>query len=181
LVNMFSSTEYEMTMDEMGDITDYLCTKSGASKTRTLIWGAGIDEELGPDIRVTVVATGFAPDCFVDNTASIKNSKNVITIDASGTVIGGKNDSKNESKDPEETARQVDLGIEDDSVENDNQDKIDWFYRKVEDKSKQNEDELYDVTNLDPIKCLPLKELSNESKLRELEETPAFLRRKADK
>ncbi len=56
LINITSGTE-EITMDEIGQVTDYIqnCTGDEAD----LIWGNGIDQKLGDAICVTVIATGF--------------------------------------------------------------------------------------------------------------------------
>lgn len=56
LINITSGNE-EITMDEIGQITDYV--QSCAGDTADLIWGNGIDKTLGDDLCVTVIATGF--------------------------------------------------------------------------------------------------------------------------
>lgn len=56
LVNITSGAN-EVTMDEVGRITDYVQNKAGFDAD--LIWGNGKDEELGEDLSVTVIATGF--------------------------------------------------------------------------------------------------------------------------
>ncbi|WP_027420798.1 cell division protein FtsZ [Crocinitomix catalasitica] len=47
----------EITMDEIGEITDYIQDEAGA--TADVIWGHGFDENLGDAISVTLIATGF--------------------------------------------------------------------------------------------------------------------------
>jgi len=61
LLNVTSGNS-EITMDEIGEITDYIQNKAGFEAD--LIWGNGTDTALGEQISVTVIATGF-------NTASI--------------------------------------------------------------------------------------------------------------
>ncbi len=56
LLNITSGNK-EVTMDEIGRITDYVQNKAGFAAD--LIWGNGKDEELGDDISVTLIATGF--------------------------------------------------------------------------------------------------------------------------
>ena len=56
LLNITSGSE-ELTMDEIGQITDYI--QSCCGEEADLIWGNGIDEKLGDSICVTVIATGF--------------------------------------------------------------------------------------------------------------------------
>ncbi len=57
LLNITSGSQ-EVTMDEIGDITDYIQDKAG--NEADLIWGNGVDETLGDEISVTVIATGFS-------------------------------------------------------------------------------------------------------------------------
>ena len=48
----------DITMDELGEITDYL--QEAAGQTADIIKGYGIDETLGNKVNVTLVATGFS-------------------------------------------------------------------------------------------------------------------------
>ena len=57
LVNITSGSE-EVTMDEIGQIIDYV--QEGSGVNADLIWGNGIDASLGRKICVTIIATGFA-------------------------------------------------------------------------------------------------------------------------
>ena len=54
------SPDNRATMDEMGDITNYLCKKTGSDETN-VIWGTGEDETLGDKVKITLIATGFVP------------------------------------------------------------------------------------------------------------------------
>ncbi len=56
LLNVTSGKD-EITMDEIGQITDYIQTAAG--ENADLIWGNGTDDKLGDDLNVTVIATGF--------------------------------------------------------------------------------------------------------------------------
>jgi cell division protein FtsZ len=56
LLNINSGAE-EITMDEIGEITDYINAEVGA--TPNIIWGTGTEESLGSKISVTIIATGF--------------------------------------------------------------------------------------------------------------------------
>ncbi len=57
LLNITSGNQ-EVTMDEVGRITDYVQNKAGFDAD--LIWGNGKDEVLGETISVTIIATGFS-------------------------------------------------------------------------------------------------------------------------
>lgn len=50
----------EITIDEIGEINDYIQMEAGNSAN--IIMGIGEDMDLGEEISVTIVATGFAPD-----------------------------------------------------------------------------------------------------------------------
>ncbi len=56
LLNITSGGD-EITMDEMGDITDFIQEKAGQSAE--IIMGVGTDETLGDKLSVTIIATGF--------------------------------------------------------------------------------------------------------------------------
>ncbi|MFD2597568.1 cell division protein FtsZ [Sphingobacterium corticis] len=56
LLNITSGSK-EVTMDEVSIITDYIQEKAGLSAD--LIWGNCIDEAMGDDLSVTIIATGF--------------------------------------------------------------------------------------------------------------------------
>jgi len=58
LINISSGRgEHELTMDELGEITDYMY--EAASEDALIIRGLSQDESLGENISVTVIATGF--------------------------------------------------------------------------------------------------------------------------
>ena len=63
LLNINSGNK-EVTMDEVGRITDYVQNKAGFDAD--LIWGNGKDEALGENISVTLIATGFGKSSIPD-------------------------------------------------------------------------------------------------------------------
>jgi len=64
LLNITSgSGDYEITMDELMEITDF-ATRS--AKNASMIWGTAIDESLKDAVSVTVVATDFPNKGFLD-------------------------------------------------------------------------------------------------------------------
>ena len=56
LINV-SSGDQEVTMDEIGEITDFIQEQAGS--TAEVIMGTGIDDELDNKVAVTIIATGF--------------------------------------------------------------------------------------------------------------------------
>jgi len=57
LLNITSGTD-EISMDEVGEITDYV--NQSAAKNALVIWGTGSDNRLAEHVSVTIIATGFA-------------------------------------------------------------------------------------------------------------------------
>jgi len=57
LLYLASSSEKEMSVNEMHDITDYIREKSGGEAN--LIFGNSLDDSLEESVRITLVATGF--------------------------------------------------------------------------------------------------------------------------
>ena len=58
LLNISYCSSNEITMDEMGEITDYVQDEAGS--TADVIFGVGCDDSLGNKLSVTIIATGFA-------------------------------------------------------------------------------------------------------------------------
>lgn len=79
LLNVTSGNT-EVTMDEIGEITDYIQTKAGFEAD--LIWGNGIDEKLGDDISVTVIATGFSTSSIPEILSTKKAEKQKFELNA---------------------------------------------------------------------------------------------------
>jgi cell division protein FtsZ len=69
-----TSGENEISMDEVGEITDYI--NHSASRNATIIWGTGVEKSLGEEISVTIIATGFKtnsiPELYIKKKKSDK-------------------------------------------------------------------------------------------------------------
>ncbi|OFY59432.1 MAG: cell division protein FtsZ, partial [Bacteroidetes bacterium RBG_13_46_8] len=81
LVNITSGSE-EVTMDEIGQIIDFVQECSGVNAD--LIWGNGIDSALGRKICVTIIATGFASNSIPEVYAR-KREINRVNLSEAGT------------------------------------------------------------------------------------------------
>ena len=51
------SANHEIKMDEIGEITDFILDRTDG--TADVIWGAGVDDSLDDELKVTLIATGF--------------------------------------------------------------------------------------------------------------------------
>ena len=52
------SPSHQINMDELGEVTDYLTKLTGNPDTN-VIWGAGDDDSLNDELKITLIATGF--------------------------------------------------------------------------------------------------------------------------
>ena len=77
LLNITSGTE-EITMDEISEIMDYIYGEVETSPN--IIWGTGIEEGLGTNISVTIVATGFADSSIPELYAKKSQQKKKVTL-----------------------------------------------------------------------------------------------------
>ncbi len=71
----------EVMMDEIAEITDYIQDEAGS--TAEIIWGTGMDETLGDNISVTLIATGFKSSTQLGSELEAKPAKlvHVLTKD----------------------------------------------------------------------------------------------------
>jgi cell division protein FtsZ len=77
LLNITSGTT-EVTMDELGQITDFIQEQAGNSAE--VIMGVGTDESLGSKVGVTVIATGFKTKDQLSNVIPEKKEKVVYKL-----------------------------------------------------------------------------------------------------
>jgi len=118
LLSIISGVEAELQMDELTEITEYI--QSQAGDEAEMIFGHGVDPDLGDRIRVTVIATGFHADPKV--ATGRKEEKKLLDLDKSQGWLFNPDNSVNEKKDfqvrtkpgtPEKTSSQERLGDRD--------------------------------------------------------------------
>jgi cell division protein FtsZ len=100
LMNIASGTS-EVTMDEIGAITDYIQDEAGL--TADIIWGNCLDESLGDNVSVTLIATGFKTK-EEQGIEAARNTKIVYSMD--------KDEKKMETKAPQFRQEKVQENIE---------------------------------------------------------------------
>lgn len=93
LLSIISGEEAELQMDELAEITDYISEMAG--EEAEVIFGHGIDGDLGESIRVTVIATGF--DKNEETSLQVKKSK-VIDLESNKPL----KESNQREEEPEE-------------------------------------------------------------------------------
>lgn len=79
-----TSGEDEVSMDEVGIITDYVT--NAVAKDALLIWGTGFDASLGNQISVTIIATGFEANSIPEMYGRNKKVINYTLNDENETI-----------------------------------------------------------------------------------------------
>ncbi len=111
LLSIISGEEAELQMDELSQITEYINAQSGDDAE--VIFGHGVDTNLGDRIRVTVIATGFDA---VGKTLK-KEDKKVHELDKSQiSLFGGADNSVNQRHQDLELKLRTPISSEEDSV-----------------------------------------------------------------
>ncbi len=171
LLNISSGTE-EVTMDEIGQILDYVQERSGVNAD--LIWGNGIDESLGKKISVTVIATGFETSS-IPELYTRKRQIDVIPLPDYNTV-----------KTPEDSVFEVKdkpakdyTGLQQ-TIEFDITSSNEWFTKvntPVDTKKASQRVNMIKKTQ-QRIKELNIPQTDTDDYIDELENTPAYKRKK---
>ncbi len=188
LLNITSGVD-EITMDEVGYITDFVQEKVG--RNASIIWGTGSDERLNKQVNVTIIATGFASRHIIET--PVKTSGKPLTrylMDEEGKVAETLMVTQEEeiSLDLDEEAdkpRVVDF----DAIEREKERQIEWLYGS-DNKTKQ------DVDGDDPQSWgldtegdgplllgtghsspLVADDISDEKMIDQIENVPAYKRR----
>lgn len=135
LLSIISGIEAELQMDELTEITEYIQEQAG--EDAEMIFGHGVDPDLGDRIRVTVIATGFQAE--KNHYQPRKDEKKVHDLDRSqGWLFNSADNSINEKKDLELRNR-----IEQDENEEKGQPRELTFsgpFNKIEETSARDED-----------------------------------------
>ena len=95
LLNITSGNE-EITMDEVGQITDFVQEVVGSNAS--IIWGTGIDEKLGPKVNVTIIATGFGYEYDFGEKTKVNKMQSVKRFTLDGGVISEGDDDAEDTK-----------------------------------------------------------------------------------
>ncbi len=184
LLNITSGVD-EITMDEVGEITDYVQDRVGAAAS--IIWGSGTDQRLKDEVGVTIIATGFASGHIIQKQGDKPAGKQVTryNMDEDGNVSDPLSQ-QSEVEEDEET-RVFDF----DALEREKERQIEWLYgndKKNETTDGSDEDFLswgIDSNNKDaaPIlergsaAALTPEEMNDEKLIDEMENVPAYKRR----
>ena len=78
LVNITSGETKEVTMDEMNLVNEYVQEMAG--NTADLIYGVAVDPEMGEEISVTVIATGFKTSSIPEMNCGIQPQREKVPL-----------------------------------------------------------------------------------------------------
>jgi len=148
----------EITIDEIGEINEYVQKETG--NTANIIMGVGEDQELGNNISVTVIATGFAEDQQNDLVNSQTN-KVIYTLEEDQTIEKKLIEEEDNISDNEVETIRYDSNY---NISKDNQIKIDSqineILRDIEVEYERVEYEMIDNELINEIEVFDIEEVS---------------------
>jgi cell division protein FtsZ len=182
LLNITSGVE-EISMDEVGEITDFV--HQSADRNALIIWGTSQDERLGESVSVTVIATGFETNSIPELYTIKKQYDKVPLRDTYGRENAELIQGGFEIRDKNPRNPVVQTSIEFTIRDGEDPDK----YVVFEDKMNKRKSEAPDARKREErVKKLKethekLKEegyngISSNDKIEELENEPAYIRKK---
>ena len=149
----------EITIDEIGEINEYVQKETG--NTANIIMGVGEDQELGNNISVTVIATGFAEDQQNDLVNS-QTKKVIYTLEEDQTIEKKLIEEEDNISDNEVETIRYDSNY---NISKDNQIKIDSqineILRDIEVEYEQVEYEMIDNELINEIEVFDIEEVSS--------------------
>jgi len=177
-----TSGENEISMDEVGEITDYV--NGVAADEALIIWGTSLDNTLGRIICVTIIATGFEPHSIPELYARRKTKDFVSLKENSKTnvrddyVFNSDMDKiTNRGRDESQSTIDFDLTYTDEDTElkKENRKSSRSTAEEMEEQSSRRIQQLKSSHNLLKEKGLKFKEV--EDNIDELEDEPAYVRK----
>ncbi|WP_346856706.1 cell division protein FtsZ [uncultured Draconibacterium sp.] len=160
-----TSGNIEVTMDEVGRITDYVQNKAGFDAD--LIWGNGKDETLEDDLSVTVIATGFPTSIISELSEKSKIQPVTHNLDTDTEIEAGKKVVQNTTEKRENPEKRSQTTFEFDiQIEKDEDDFEVLYPNTIKERSKPEK----------KIKATDYATMSDDD-VDELENIPAYKRR----
>ncbi|TCO04949.1 cell division protein FtsZ [Natronoflexus pectinivorans] len=190
LLNITSGKD-EITMDEVGQITDYVQDVVGHSAS--IIWGTGNEESLDDEVTVTIIATGFAYSNMVEPTPAVPEKKVTrLEMDSEGNLspVGDESPSFVDCEDEIEMDDLPPRVVQFSDVDKEREKKIELLYGKSEKEKRKTSDEddifavdddveplLIDKRSNDSSVSVDPEDLLDEKRIDEIENVPAYKRR----
>lgn len=178
LLNISSGSK-EVTMDEIGEITEYIQEEAGYGTH--LIWGNCVDEKLDDRLSVTIIATGFEEG---KKYLKDKNEKTVkVHLDEPFDIVDDATQDRviTDSVNHDEDSNTIELDPDTKSTKYNTWDIEEPFVKATEPASKQtktNINEEVESKRRDKLRSTHSKPLDSPKVIAEMEEIPAYQRRK---
>ncbi len=190
LLNITSGID-EITMDEVGEVTDFVQETVGSSAS--IIWGTGSDESLQDQVNVTIIATGFNTRNIAE--FSQRNEPKVQRFSLDG--VEDSNDPESSSDDDlivldldddkvsqeENSSRVIDF----DQIEKAKEERINMFYKSSPRKKKVEESEYVSgnqyqrgqiATGVGERFSISPEDMEDDRYIERLENVPAYKRKR---
>ncbi|MCW3788393.1 cell division protein FtsZ [Plebeiibacterium sediminum] len=191
LLNITSGVD-EITMDEVGEVTDFVQDTVGASAS--IIWGTGSDSNLEDQVNVTIIATGFNTRNIAE--FSQRNEPKVQRFSLDGESEDVVDDFSSKDDDPivldldegsgnvgESNSRVIDF----DEIERAKEERINMFYKSTPKKKEVEEPEFISegqyqrgkiVTGVGERFSISPEDMEDDRYIERLENIPAYKRKK---
>ncbi len=159
LANIQTSYDHKMKIGEQKEILKLINDKCANNRDTNVMWGYGRDENMGDEMRITIVATGFPDDTSLESEIALATE---VRLSAEGDVIN-----KEEGNGEDETMR-VELSAH-------NTD----FDKQIESLYTERERVILRTTaSLSDPQIFPIEKLKEEETISRIEDVPAYERRK---
>jgi cell division protein FtsZ len=186
LLSIISGVEAELQMDELTEITEYIQGQAGDEAE--MIFGHGVDPDLGDRIRVTVIATGFQADAKLPITRNSSDGKKVHDLERSQGWLFTPDNSVNEQKDLQVKAKlevkpEISRDIEEEPSKNERELLFTGPFNKVQsnfdNKEEEDEEGLFKDDDFDPMSDRFGDQTINDEGMMELRNTRDRLQQQA--
>lgn len=172
-----TSGKNEVTMDEVGEITDYVQTAVG--EKASIIWGTGNDQTLDDLINVTIIATGFSETSIPEMVRKQESKKRTLSLEEDVEAISDKPEVEEAAEEPVElnfdtpsTTREYNF-TEKEKAKDVRQD---VFYGNSKNKEQSYKPRVDGDIPIGLKNQLSIEEMENEKLVDLLEKVPAYKR-----
>jgi cell division protein FtsZ len=187
LLNITSGVD-EITMDEVGEVTDFVQDTVGLSAS--IIWGTGADTELNDQVNVTIIATGFNTRNIAE--FSQRNEPKIQRFSLDGTIEKEKDVQDVDDEEPfeldiEDKSEVSSRVIDFEELEKAKEERIKMFYKTTPKKAEVEDQEAASgaqlqrnliATGVGERFSISPEDMEDDRFIERLESVPAYKRKK---